>query len=273
MRQTLNKAVKRIKSIAFVLLYIAIYYSVSFIVYAIYYKRSLAEGESLSAIQELAKNNMYLMTVVIWVISMLCYALIGKLRKYPISTALKRNPSPPIMFAIVTAFAFGSRFLVSVYYSLSTNITVLDESIKMAESSLPDMATPSQLVLALLCSIVIAPYFEEILFRGMIMDELLKIMRPWIAIIIQAIAFGVMHGVLFQSIFAFVIGIALGFIYYRTKNIRIAVFFHCMFNFSAIFMQENLPPSGLMLYSVAGVILCGLSVSHICLNVKKDSWL
>lgn len=267
----MNKTVKRIKSISFALLYIAIYYAISFIVYAIYYKQSQLEGESLSNARELAKNNMYILTVVIWVICMLCYVLIGKLRRYPVSTALKRESSPPIIFVIAVAFAFGCRFLVSVYYSLSENIAVLDESITTAESSLPDITTTSQLFFALLCSLVIAPCFEEILFRGLVMGELLKIMRPWIAIILQAIVFGVMHGVLFQSIFALVIGIALGFIYYLTKNIRVAVLFHCVFNFSAIFMQGRLPVSGLILYSVAGIMLCVLSVFYICLNVKKDS--
>lgn len=267
----MGKTVKIVKGIAFSLLYVAIYYVTAIVIYAAFFQWKTMEGFSLSEAQEQLQNNTYTLTIVIWLVSMLIYVLVGKLRKNPISTSIKREKSPLILFAVAIAFALGCRLLVAVYYSLAESIPVLSDSIKGAEESLPNPETATQLKLALLCIVVVAPYFEEILFRGLIMEELLKIMKPWIAIILQAIVFGAIHGVLFQSIFAFFVGIALGFVYLRTKNIRLSTFFHGVFNLSSVIVQGNMPVSGLVIYSVAGVLLCGLSIFYICVHTKKDS--
>ena len=77
--------------------------------------------------------------------------------------------------------------------------------------------------------IIMAGVFEEILCR----KQLLGAMRPYgngFAIIISGLLFGIMHGNLIQSTYAFVVGIALGYIAIQTGSILVPTILHCMFN-------------------------------------------
>ena len=169
---------------------------------------------------------------------------------------------------MTVSLAIGCRLLVSVYYFLSQKIDILEKSIDNAVAIAPQS---SQLVTALLCAVVIAPWFEEILFRGLVMGELLKVVRPWVAITLQAIVFGVAHGVLFQFLYAFVIGIILGIVYYRTKSINSVILCHMVFNVSAVLTQEEYTLRGMLICVLFGLLLCALSVFYIIVNSKKDS--
>ncbi len=267
----MSKVTKRIKGIAFTLLYIGIYYAVSFVIYNILFLWAGMGGTSFSEIEERVLNNSYIVTVVAGFVCLAIYCFVGKLRKQPIESALEKRNVPAVIYAMAVTLAVGCRFLVSVYYSFAQKITVLEKSIEKAAEINPEITTLTQLFTALLCVAVFAPFFEEILFRGLVMTELLKIMRPWAAIGLQAVIFGAIHGVLFQSIFAFVIGIALGVLYYRSRNILVAVTCHSAFNISAVLMQGELSLVGVLVYSLGGVLLCTLSLIYIFSNLNRDS--
>ena len=119
--------------------------------------------------------------------------------------------------------------------------------------------------------ILIAPFFEELLFRVLVMGQLMRIMKPWAAIFSQAVIFGAMHGVLFQSIFAFGVGIVLGVVYYKTQNIKVATVCHSVFNFSAALMQENLSMNGISVFVIAGLLLTFLPLCYIVNTKREDS--
>lgn len=267
----MSRITKRVKGIAFTLLYIGIYYAVSFVLYNILFLWARLGGTSFSEIEERVLNNSYAVTVTVGIVCLVIYYFIGKLRKQPVESVVKRKNVPTIIYAMAVTLAIGCRFLVSVYYSFAQKITVLEKSIEKAAEINPEITTVAQLFTALFCVAVFAPFFEEIMFRGIVMTELLKIMRPWAAIGLQAIIFGAIHGVLFQSVFAFVIGIALGILYYRSQNILVAMTCHSAFNISAVIMQDNLSVSGVLVYSIGGILLCVLSLIYIFLNLRQDS--
>lgn len=267
----MNRVIKRIKGIAFTLLYIGIYYIVSFVLYNILFLWARMGGTSFSEIEEIVLNNSYAVTAAVGVVCLIIYYFIGKLRKQPVERVVMRKNVPTIIYAMAVTLAIGCRFLVSVYYSFAQKITVLEKSIQKAAEINPEITTIAQLFTALFCIAVLAPFFEEIMFRGLVMTELLKIMRPWAAIGLQAIIFGAIHGVLFQSVFAFVIGIALGILYHRSQNILVAIICHSAFNISAVLMQGELSLIGVLVYSVSGLSLCALSLIYILSNLKKDS--
>lgn len=267
----MNRVIKRVKGIAFTSLYIGIYYAVSFVFYNILFLWARIGGTSFSEIEERVLNNSYAVTAAVGIVCLIIYYSIGKLRKQPMESVVERKNVPTIIYAMAVTLAIGCRFLVSVYYSFAQKITVLEKSIEKAAEINPEITTASQLLTALFCVAVFAPFFEEIMFRGLVMTELLKIMRPWAAIGLQAIIFGAIHGVLFQSIFAFVIGIVLGILYYRSQNILVAMTCHSAFNISAVLMQGELSLIGVLVYSVSGLSLCALSLIYIFSNLKKDS--
>jgi membrane protease YdiL (CAAX protease family) len=73
--------------------------------------------------------------------------------------------------------------------------------------------------------ILLIAYSEEILFRGMIQNLLKKVYGINVAILTSALLYGSFslgHGVLF-ALFMFSVGIVIGLIYGKTKNIFLAV--------------------------------------------------
>lgn len=77
---------------------------------------------------------------------------------------------------------------------------------------------------------VAAPILEEILFRGIILSLLLKRYNPQKAILWSALIFGIAHLNPWQFIAAFMIGYAIGWLFYNTKSIWIGIFIHWVNN-------------------------------------------
>lgn len=147
----------------------------------------------------------------------------------------------PSVLDIIFAFsvAIGFRAITSAYFEWADRIKVLHESIEDATVYDTDSMTVFSILLFVGIMYVLAPIFEEILFRGIVLRELSKIMPAPLAIVLQGIAFGVIHMLLVQSIFTAVLGIILGFLYYRTKKLSVTVTVHMVFNMSAIFTQSE----------------------------------
>ena len=72
-----------------------------------------------------------------------------------------------------------------------------------------------------------APLVEEIVFRGAVLRELLRWnSRPWVGIVISAVLFSLIHMNPAQMPHAFLIGLLLGWMYYRTDSIVPGVVYH-----------------------------------------------
>lgn len=78
---------------------------------------------------------------------------------------------------------------------------------------------------------IIAPLAEEVVFRGAILRSLLeKFSKPWIAIAISALLFALIHLNPAQLPHAFVVGLLLGWMYWRTGSIIPGVLLHVVNN-------------------------------------------
>lgn len=78
---------------------------------------------------------------------------------------------------------------------------------------------------------ITAPIIEEILFRQIIIDEIgRRSERPWLAIIVSALLFGLIHFNPAQSFFAFAAGILFGWLYVTTKSIVPSIIGHIINN-------------------------------------------
>ena len=79
-------------------------------------------------------------------------------------------------------------------------------------------------------SIVVAPVMEEILFRGILQDALMRKYGVFIGIVIASAVFGIVHLIPQQVVNAFMIGLVLGYIYYRTGSLWPVILIHCINN-------------------------------------------
>lgn len=115
---------------------------------------------------------------------------------------------------------------------------------------------------------IFAPLLEEILFRGIILKAMLnKGIKPKKAILFSALIFGAIHGYPWQFLGAFLLGLVLGLVYWKTKSLLMSILLHSFNNFIAamliIFTKDesfktiiNLPEIYLL---IAGLVLFGIS--------------
>ncbi len=83
---------------------------------------------------------------------------------------------------------------------------------------------------------VLAPIFEELIFRKFLIDRL-GVYGQKSAIIISALLFGLLHGNLSQLFYAVFIGIILGYVYCRTGRVIYTIILHAAFNsLAGVFM-------------------------------------
>jgi len=100
---------------------------------------------------------------------------------------------------------------------------------------------------------LLAPVCEELVFRGAILRALLSwTPRHWVAIAISALLFMLIHGNPAQMPHAFLIGLLLGWLYYRTDSIVPGVVYHWVNNSIAYVLYNLYPNPDLRLVDILG---------------------
>ena len=93
---------------------------------------------------------------------------------------------------------------------------------------------------------ILAPLAEEVVFRGAILRTLLGIMSKknhWVAIMISAAIFGIVHANLAQFINGLLMGLLLGWMYYRTGSLVPGILLHWINNTMAYVLTNIMPQS------------------------------
>lgn len=91
---------------------------------------------------------------------------------------------------------------------------------------------------------IFVPVAEELVFRGAILRVLLNLFdrqMHCVAIVISALIFGAIHMNLAQGIHAFILGLLLGWMYYRTQSVIPGIALHWVNN-SVAYVMFNLMP-------------------------------
>ena len=128
-----------------------------------------------------------------------------------------------------------------------------------------------------------APVAEDLLCRGAILGALLRLMprRPWVAIVVQAVIFGLIHMNPVQTVFGTFYGILLGWLCWRTASVLPGIFIHILNNASALLLPESFDNSlaelnvtatiAALVLSIA-VLACGIVWFEKKYQVKGNRW-
>lgn len=157
----------------------------------------------------------------------------------------------------VALMGIGLQLLISLMLGLILPLfpELLREYGELMEAGGTDeFSLPSVLSVA-----VLAPISEELTMRGVALQFALRgvclawdkrlaseayakisigPVRFWAANVIQALAFGILHLNITQGIYAFVIGMVLGWMFGRTGRLRYGIALHLAINFSSYFVGE-----------------------------------
>ena len=93
-------------------------------------------------------------------------------------------------------------------------------------------------VISFLVLAVLAPVFEEWLCRGMVLRGLLTKMKPVWAIVISALFFAVIHLNPWQALNAFLIGLLMGYVYYKTGSLLLTMLMHFVNNGTSVVLSH-----------------------------------
>ena len=140
----------------------------------------------------------------------------------------------PFMIIAAIALLFG-------IISPISNLIPMPELIKKALANLANQSG----FFSFLYMVIAAPIFEELIFRGIMLDGLLKRYSPIKAILISSFLFGLVHLNPWQFITGLFLGVFMGWIYYKTKSISFTIIIHASVNLTGFLMRYfgNFDPS------------------------------
>lgn len=135
-------------------------------------------------------------------------------------------------------------------------------------NALEDIVSNTNMWITAIYTVLLAPIFEELLFRKMICDRMVKYGQG-AAIVLSGLMFGLFHGNFNQFFYAFFIGSFFAFIYVKTGNIKYTIGLHMGVNFigsvvSGLFLQyvdlENPTLIGMLIAALYSVFIYGIVI-------------
>lgn len=169
---------------------------------------------------------------------------------------LKLENKDPIKYLNLKVFKFKYFYLIIL---LSLSIVLLDSTLVFILENILNIQVPNNNSITfyrLLHIIFLAPIYEEIFFRGIILTKLKQNFPAFIAIIFQAIIFGFFHGDVITKILSTITGIILGSIYNYTNNLTIVICIHSCINiFIAIFNIYSLNINPILATVLSGILV------------------
>ena len=175
------------------------------------------------------------------VVCILLMLLFAKLTSTPKDPLYKIGAISPGQAAALVIVAIGMLGFVTTYIVVSDKISeflnpveeALEEYRESVDrySDVPEVIVPvwdKVLYIITLCFIV--PVSEELVFRGAVFGHLRKAFKPWVAVILSSIVFGLMHGIKLHIGYAFVCGLIITSCYYLTESLIAPVILHVIFN-------------------------------------------
>ena len=210
---------------------------------------------------EIVKNNIYPLVLIGDIITLILIALILLPSDYGMKDRINIKRIPIKEYFDIIILGIGITILLLF---LSSILTKLIPSYNEVANQL---ATSRGSALQLIITIALIPIYEEIFYRGIIFEYLRKNFNIIVAIVVQALVFGVMHLNLVQGIYTFILGIVLALIYMYSESILGNITVHIIFNLLGILIIPklliNFPSMSIVLLIIAIVFIIFSSIKMI----------
>ena len=249
-------------------------------------------ASSASALEMLADSNTLLMIELLVELLALAVVLpwwlhvdkrsIGLLRVQNVQGVGKQTVAWRIVALVLVAA--GLQVVLSFVLGLVLPLfpEVMEAYEELMETAGMDTLTP----LSFLAIVGAAPALEETVFRGITFQFALRAVCPgwskqlsshecgsmritarqfWAANTLQALAFGIMHLNIVQGSYAFLSGLLLGWVFWRTGQLRWSIALHALFNFSSFGVDAALGGLGDVATIIVALVCVVLLVAGVAL--------
>ena len=180
--------------------------------------------------------------------------------------------SPPVIwFSVIILAIAGSQMLNDLIRVLRLN------EVFPYYSQMTDDTMAGQPVWLLFLTVgILAPIAEELIFRGLVFRRMKDFMKPWMAIVLSGLLFGIYHGNMIQFLYASLLGILLSLIYHRTGTLWTPILAHVVANLWSLFGNEwwdslwSKLPFGIIIGLVIELLLCVIPAYWILADRRKE---
>ncbi|MGL4363028.1 MAG: lysostaphin resistance A-like protein [Cellulosilyticaceae bacterium] len=173
--------------------------------------------------QEIIVNNMYLLTMIGYIITILGIGVLNKIDGTSILMYYKGFTRK--MFEKTLLYVIPLWLLVTLINGL------MSPFFPTYEAEIGSLFVSKEPFLRSLVLVIGAPFIEEYIFRGKIQDYVKKYFGVKVSVIFQGIIFGIIHPFGLQKIYASVLGIGLGFLREKVGHIMAPTCVHIFINF------------------------------------------
>lgn len=118
--------------------------------------------------------------------------------------------------------------------------SIMPEPWEWVKQSL-EMLVNAPKAVAIVTTVILAPLLEELLCRGIILRGMLKHTSSFMAIFWSALIFAVIHLNPFQAVPAFLLGILMGWVYYKTGSLKLTILMHFTNNLLSMLISWYFP--------------------------------
>ncbi|NCC82832.1 MAG: CPBP family intramembrane metalloprotease [Clostridia bacterium] len=176
------------------------------------------------------------------------------------------------LFMILGALGLAVGWMFLLDY-LAKNFTFWSDQID-AYGQLTSAFRADNIWLLTLGIAVMVPIAEELLFRGILLAELRRIVPTWLAIVFNALFFALFHANLVQGVYVFAAGLILASAYVWTESIWIPIFMHMVYNFMGSVVPSLLSGSEelsmLVSYVEMGLLAVGIIFTVILYKKRRQ---
>lgn len=142
----------------------------------------------------------------------------------------RKSPYPFGIVIIMSAFSVA--FLNGLIYNITKGYMRVEVGNSHFEIIKGNPNT--YLVLALL----VMPILEELVYRKIIIDTLIKDYNKWTSLIISTVLFSISHLNFVYGIYYFYLGLILGYIYIISESVKNSILAHMIFNLFFYFLNS-----------------------------------
>lgn len=210
--------------------------------------------------KELIESNQY-KYLVIFIINLITLILLSLIYSAFGNRLLAKTCFRHISFKNITYVALlGVGITIVISYFISVLLSLIPNYLNSYYASIQTITeitntSPIQVVFIT----ILIPIYEEIFFRGIIFEHFKKNYNIISATILQALVFGLVHGIGIQLISSFIFGLVLGLIYIRYNSLVANSVLHMIINSMVLIINTGLISTSYIVYIIS------LIVSVICL--------
>lgn len=201
---------------------------------------------------------------------------------FPLSFFLMRNKDvPSIEKHTMTAGQLAAAFLMCYGIMIAGNLIGLGVTAGIGlvkgspvQNALLNVVTEGSLWVTAIFTVLCAPVFEEILFRKLICDKVLKY-GEGCAVVLSGLIFGLFHMNFNQFFYAFFLGCFFAFVYVKTGRLQYTILLHMAINFfgsvlgSIILTLDQTKPYAMAISVIYSLCIYGMAIAGIVLLIRK----